>query len=431
MAIDKRNTAQRHQLVVACGHWDAVHLGGDAVAADLLNVGDPAAVELPAAGPLEAFADGVGGGALRQGGVLQQLLPAHLVVVDAVDLEHAPGEGARLVKDHIAGLGQRLQIVGALDEHALPAGPAQTGKKAQGDADDQGAGAADDQKGEGTVEPGPPGGGCAQEQHLSQRRQERQRQSGAADRRGVEPGELGDEVLGPGLAGAGILHQIQDPGDGGLPELLGGAELQHAGHVDAAADDRLSRLDLPGQALTGQGAGVQGGAALDDLAVQGDLLAGLDHNDAAHGHLLRVHLLQAAVPLDIGIVRADVHQSADVLPALAHGIALEQLADLIEQHDRDGLGIVPAAGINGQGESAHGSHCHQEVLVKDLPVQDPPAGLLQNVGSDHQIGEQIQGQPERPPDGEQAQCHYQDRRKDDPGERLFLLFVHGKHSFQK
>ena len=125
------------------------------------------------------------------------------------------------------------------------------------------------------------------------------------------------------------------------PNSFGGAELQHAGHVDAAADDRLSRLDLPGQALTSQGAGVQGGAALDDLAVQGDLLAGLDHNDAAHGHLLRVHLLQAAVPLDIGIVRADVHQSADVLPALAHGIALEQLADLIEQHDRDGLGIVP------------------------------------------------------------------------------------------
>lgn len=125
------------------------------------------------------------------------------------------------------------------------------------------------------------------------------------------------------------------------------------------------------------------------------------------------------------------YQIGELFQSYAVGKSRKNISALMEQHDRDGLGIVPAAGINGQGERAHGSHCHQEVLVKDLPVQDPPAGLLQNVGSDHQIGEQIQGQPERPPDGEQAQCHYQDRRKDDPGERLFLLFVHGKHSFQK
>ena len=56
----------------------AVHLGDDAVAADLLDIRHPAAVDLLAVGPLQALADGVGGGALRQSGVLQQLLVLHL-----------------------------------------------------------------------------------------------------------------------------------------------------------------------------------------------------------------------------------------------------------------------------------------------------------------------------------------------------------------
>ena len=88
-----------HQLVVACGHWDAVHLGGDAVAADLLNVAHTVAVDGLAVGALEALADGVGGGTFRQRRVFQQLFVFHLAVVNAADLENALRQRAGLVKD--------------------------------------------------------------------------------------------------------------------------------------------------------------------------------------------------------------------------------------------------------------------------------------------------------------------------------------------
>ena len=55
-----------HELVVAGRDLHAVHLCGDAVAADLLDVGDPGAVDFLAVGALEALADGMGGGAFRQ-----------------------------------------------------------------------------------------------------------------------------------------------------------------------------------------------------------------------------------------------------------------------------------------------------------------------------------------------------------------------------
>ncbi len=64
MAVVPRNAQPVHELTVAHGHVGAVHLGGDAIAADLLYVRDTVAVDLAAVGPLEALADGMGGGAL-------------------------------------------------------------------------------------------------------------------------------------------------------------------------------------------------------------------------------------------------------------------------------------------------------------------------------------------------------------------------------
>ena len=129
---DVRHAQPVHQLVVAGGYLHAVHFGDDAAAADLLNIRHPAAVDLPAIGPLQAFADGVAGSALRQSGVLHQLLVLHLMMVDAVDLKHALGQGAGLVKDHRFGLGQSLQIVRALTSTPALLAPPMPAKKLRG-----------------------------------------------------------------------------------------------------------------------------------------------------------------------------------------------------------------------------------------------------------------------------------------------------------
>ena len=60
MAINVGDVQTLHQLGVAGGHLQPIHLGDNAVAAKLLYIADPAAVKLPAAGPLQAFTDWVG-----------------------------------------------------------------------------------------------------------------------------------------------------------------------------------------------------------------------------------------------------------------------------------------------------------------------------------------------------------------------------------
>ena len=424
VALVEGDAQPGHQLAVAGGHLMAVHYGLDAVAADLLDIRDPVTVDGSAIRLLQALADGVGGGALGQGGVFQQLVLVHLVVVDGGDLEHALGQGAGLVKDHTFGVGQLLQIVGALDEDALAAGAADAGEEAEGDADDQGAGTADHQEGQGTVDPVRPLGLHPQHQ-TAQGEQDAQHRCRGAHRRGIHPGEPGDKGLGAGFAGASVLHQIQDLGHGGFPELLGGADLQHAAHVDAAADDLVTLLHVTGQALAGEGAGVQAGAAADHHAVQRHLLAGLHHDDAAHGNFVGVHLLQLAVPLDVGVIGADVHQGADVPAALAHGVALEQLTDLVEQHDGDALYIVAALRPDGQEERTQGGDGHQEVLVKDAAVDDALARLAQDVVADHQIGDQVGDQLGDAGQRDELQGQQHGRRNEDADQHHFLFLRHG------
>ena len=160
------------------------------------------------------------GRALGQRRVFQQLLVLHLAVVHAADLKHALRQRAGLVKNNRLSLRQGFQIVGALDQHAFLAGAADAGEEAERNADDQRAGAGDDQERQRAVDPLAPLRGSCPVQQPHERRQDRQRQRAVADGRRVDAGEFGDEALGFGLVGAGVLHQFQNFGDGGLAEFL-------------------------------------------------------------------------------------------------------------------------------------------------------------------------------------------------------------------
>ena len=209
------------------------------------------------------------------------------------------------------------------------------------------------------------------------------------------------------------------------PNSLVVLNLQQAGDVDAAADDLVPGLDVPGQALAGEGGGVQGRSALQNDAVNGDALAGLDHDGGADLDLIRVYLFQLAVlALNIGVVRADVHQAGNALAALAHGHALEQLADLIEEDNGAALNVI------AQGKGTHGGNRHQEALVKGLAVLDALDGLAEHVPADHQIRDAVQRQLHRRGEaGQQFQNGYKDHRCDDLLEHFLLFFVHLSLSF--
>ena len=147
-------------------------------------------------------------------------------------LEHALGQRAGLVEHHGSHLRQRLQIVGALDQYSLMAGAADPGEEAQGDADHQRTGTAGHKERQCAIDPLLPLSVHAARQP-DKRRNDRQSQRAVTHHRRINAGELRDKILTAGLPRAGAFHQLQYLGHGGLPERLGGSDLQHAGHVDA------------------------------------------------------------------------------------------------------------------------------------------------------------------------------------------------------
>ena len=410
-----------HQAGITGSDRLAVHLGGDAVAAQLLHAGDAGRVDVLAVSSLDAQGDGVLRPALGQrSGFHKGIFGTALHGADLDDLEGTLGQGAGLIEDDDAGIGQLFQIGRALDENAAGRGAADAAEEAQRDRDDQCAGAADDEEGEGAVDPVAEAGGLAHQQQ-NDGGNEGQRQRAVADRRGIHPGKAGDKVLGAGLLHAGIFHEVENFRDGGFAELLGGPDLEQAAHVDTAADDLIAGPDIPGQALAGEGGGVEGGSALDDDAVDRHALAGLDHDEGADLDLIGVHLLQPAVlALDVGVVGPDVHQGRDAAAALADSNALEQLADLVEDDNGTALDVI------AQREGTHGGDGHQEAFIKGLTVLDAQKGLVEHVPAHHEVGDAVEQQLHRRGQRRQQLEHQHQRQSGDDAVQHFLLFFcHG------
>ena len=163
-------------------------------------------------------------------------------------------------------------------------------------------------------------------------------------------------------------------------------------------------------------------STLDDHAVDWNLFAGPHHDHRADRDLVGIDLADLAVLAEeIGAVGADVHQRADAAAAFADSIALEQLADLVEQHDGDALCILAKRDRADRGDS------HQKVFVKGLRVPDPLDGLEQNVIADDQIRHHEQREAQPSLEG-QKQQHQNDRScGKDPPQHFFLLFAHTAH----
>ena len=116
-------------------------------------------------------------------------------------------------------------------------------------------------------------------------------------------------------------------------------------------------------------------------------------------------MLQLAVRLYVGVVRADVHELGDIPARLADSVALEPLADLIEQHDGYGLGVVPAPLVKRQRDRAHGGHGHQEVFVRDLPARYALSGLYKYVIAYDKVWNHVANKARPAGDRDKVQCH--------------------------
>ena len=275
LAIGRFDSGRGEHLCVANDDVLAVDGCRHAMARVVGGVAYALGVDLALVGDTYGLRDGVIGERLSKGcDFKQRLLGIACLGVYRDHRERAVGEGARLVKDDGVHVGERLEVVRTLDENAQLGRAADAAKETERHADHQRARAADDQEGQAAQNPVGPGTG-------DQATAEREHRGSAGDGGRVDAGKARDEVLGACLLFAGILHELQDACDGGLAKGLGGAHVDEPRHVDAAADDIVSGFGRAGDRLTGKGGGVELGFALDDDAVDGHALAGLDHDHGA------------------------------------------------------------------------------------------------------------------------------------------------------
>ena len=134
--------------------------------------------------------------------------------------------------------------------------------------------------------------------------------------------------------------------------------------------------------------------------------------------------------LNVCIVRPYVHQGADVSPAPADSVTLEQLADLIKQHNGNGFRIVTVLFDEGNGDCSDGCDCHQKVLIEHPAVADALPGLSEDIISDRQVGNQIQQEPHRLLNPiaecmiEKVQGDHHRSGQENTNQHPFLLFIH-------
>ena len=322
-------------------------------------------------------------------------------------------QGAGLIEYDGFGLSQRFHIAGALYQDAAAGSPADTAEEGERYADNQRAGAGNDQEYQGTLHPGAPGLG------EEQGRNDRQQGGACHDAGGVPVGKPGDEAFHPGLLVGGVFHQFQDLGGGGFAVGALGLNRNDTGEIYRTADHRIALRLILRQAFAGQGGGIHSGRALQDHAIQRDLFAGADDDGLPYFHFIGVHLFFLSIPHHIGVIGAEIHKLGDVAAGLSHGNALEPFTDLIEQHNGDGFPVI------AQYKGADGGNRHEEFLVHQVTVQDLADSTPQDIPADneirHTVGQKLPDALQR--ENEPHQCQ-QYRRGDNAGQMLFLFSCH-------
>ena len=312
---------------------------------------------------------------LRRRRQRQQAVVLHSLGVYLGDRKAPLCQRARLIKNRNFQRRKRLQVVRALDEDPVFGRRAQSPEIGERDRNHQRAGTGHHQKDECRIDPTVP---LARDKRGNQREKR-----GAPHHCGrVDAREFRDGVLGFGLHHLGIFDQFQNLGDRRFPERLLHRNAQQTADIDAAADDRVARPDLAKRRFARKRHRVQLGTAFQHTAVKRNLFPGAHHDDLADLYFVRRERDLRAVALDRCRVGTDVHQRGNRLAASSHRDVLEQFAHLVEQHDKDRLGIF------ADNKRANGGNHHQKMLVKQLPVPEIEDCRPHNIPSDQKIRNQ-------------------------------------------
>ena len=246
-----------HQPSAPHEHLSSFDLRGEPHARDLLNV-------LRVEGRLrtaEGFGEGMGRSALHGGDERQCALRRA-----AREREFALGEGTRLIEGCRLHFGERIEAHRPFAEHAVLCEHTHAREIGERHRNDERARAGDDKEVE---RPHDPRGKI---EARKERRHHGEQDGESHDDGRVDARELGDEFLGLCLLRGGVLHHLQNFGDGAL---LGGAfdaRRHGVARVEEARQKLRPLAALAEIALPRDGLGIEGALARKQRAVGGDLI---------------------------------------------------------------------------------------------------------------------------------------------------------------
>ena len=286
--------------------------------------------------------------------------------IDVDECHAAGGDGAGLVQDDGVDLPGRFEDLGALDQDAELGAAAGPDEQRRGGGEAEGARAGDDQDGNAGGQRG--GGGLAGAEPEPEGAQGEGDDDGDEDR-----GDLVGEPLDGCLAVLGVGDEPGDLGQGGVGADSGGPHDETAAGVDGGAGDGVAGGDLDRHRFAGEQGGVDGGAAVFDGAVGGDLLTGADDEQIADRQFADRDADLVAVANDGHVLGAQVEQGSQGSAGGALGAGFEVAAGEDEHDDHAGhlevqLGL---AGTAFEGEREAHLHAGDPGLTPEEGVDAP------------------------------------------------------------
>ena len=364
-----------------------VEVGLHALARDGLEVRDLSVRDAVVLGVVDdGRRDGMFAPLFERAGTTQQLRVGRPVERDDVrDRQLARRERAGLVEGDGVDAAHRFEMVAALDQDAVARGRGDARDDRDGRRDDERTGASDDEERQ------PPDERLGPRHAEDDRRDQDRRNRERDDDRRVVAREAVDELLGLRSVGLGVLDHRDDLRERRILGRTRHLDFEVAALDDAAGVDLVARGLVGGDALAGDGRLVDRAASLPDDAVDGDLVAGTDHDRLADGDVLDGDGRLLTVAEDGRGVRRQLHQFAHRVPRAVHRVAFEQLGDAEEDGQRRRL----ERQIDDQ--RADDARRHQEVDVEVAVHRGVVA-----VADDGLPGDEHRTEIERPRDGDLA-----------------------------
>ena len=372
-----------HEFDISRCDLMSIHDCWYAVSTDFFCVCYSVVVDFPAVCLFQTLADRMVGIALDKCCLLKQISLSHTGNrMYLCNLEHTLCQCSCLVTHNVFRIWKRLKVVRTFDQNTLCRCSSDPSEETQRYGYYQCTWAADNKCCKGSDDPLGP---CSRvtHDHVYQRRKNCKCKRRDTYSRCVILCKSCDEVLWSGLLHAWVLDEIKYLGYGWLSKLLGCLDLYKSVEVDASTDDLITHMNLSRDTLSCECTCVEWGWTLNYLSVDRHLLARLYDYDSPNLNVIGINLFQLAILLYVRIVRADIHKCCDVLSALSHRVALEQLTNLIEQHNRRCLLVLT------EHHGANRSYSHKEILVKYFSVYYSEKSLLKYIVADDEIRDQV------------------------------------------